>query len=121
MGRMSVIIPAIIIMMATGILGLDVLKIDILKNRYEGVEFTHGAHVEYVDDCSRCHHFSEEPVKCTTCHEIINLYTYKGSKRSAGIGLKGAYHGLCLGCHREIGGPVGCEDCHVRKKVTQTK
>lgn len=110
------IIGAIVI--ATGVFGLDVIKIEILKNRYEGVEFNHGAHVGYVGDCSRCHHFTQEPVKCATCHEVVNVYTYKGSKRGSGIGLKGAYHRLCLGCHKEMGGPVGCEDCHVRKKAS---
>ncbi len=120
MGRTFVIIFAVI-MVATGVLGLDVIKIEILKNRYEGIEFTHGAHVNYVGDCSQCHHFSQEQVRCTTCHEVINVYTYKGSKRGAGIGLKGAYHGLCLGCHKEMGGPIGCEDCHVRKRVNQAR
>ena len=116
-GRFLILIIGVIAI-ATGVFGLEVIKIDLLKKRYESVEFNHGAHINYVDDCSRCHHYTQEPVKCIECHEIIEVYTYKGKKRGKGIGLKGAYHGLCLGCHKEMGGPVGCEDCHVRKKTS---
>ena len=32
--------------------------------------------------------------------------------------LKEAYHGQCIGCHREIEmGPTGCMDCHVKRAV----
>ena len=30
------------------------------------------------------------------------------------VGLKGAYHLKCMGCHQEMGAPTGCQDCHPR-------
>lgn len=95
--------------------GLDYLKLDSLRNLYEAVEFSHGAHVEYVGgDCKTCHHHAEEPLPCRECHEPIVVYRYKGPERKSSLGLKGAYHGQCLKCHRDMGGPTGCEDCHPR-------
>jgi hypothetical protein len=32
------------------------------------------------------------------------------------LGLKGAYHLNCTGCHTKMGGPTGCLDCHPRTK-----
>ncbi|GEM_PF-1466575 len=98
-----------------GAYGLDYLKLDSLRNLYEAVEFSHGAHVEYVGgDCKTCHHYAEEPLPCKECHEPFTVYRYKGAERKTSLGLKGAYHGQCLKCHKEAGGPTGCEDCHPR-------
>jgi len=86
------------------------------ENLYGPVEFPHSDHFDYADDCSVCHHHSEgKTVSCAKCHEPFKVYHYKGAKRINGLGLKGAYHARCIGCHKEEGGPVGCTECHKRK------
>lgn len=92
----------------------EVITLDSLAKRYVPVEFTHQEHIEFAEDCSRCHHHSEEPLACSECHEPLKVYRYRGVERKTGLGLKGAYHGLCLGCHKEAEAPVGCTDCHER-------
>ena len=99
----------------------ETITMDILINRYGSVEFSHGYHAEIADDCSSCHHHSEEgsTPACGECHEPITIYHYEGAQRGPSIGLKGAYHRQCLGCHQEMeSGPVGCTDCH-EKEGTQ--
>lgn len=99
----------------------ETITMDMLINRYGSVEFSHGYHAEIADDCSSCHHHSEEgsTPACGECHEPITVYQYHGSQRETSIGLKGAYHRQCLGCHQEMeSGPVGCTDCH-EKEGTQ--
>jgi len=93
----------------------DVMSLDSLMKRYGPVEFSHEDHMEVAEDCSFCHHHSEEPVACSECHEPIAVYHYKGSARKTGLGLKGAYHGLCVRCHKDSEAPTGCTDCHAKK------
>ena len=84
---------------------------------YEPVRFMHSKHANVLKDCSICHHRmpredgdkygepvsmlqlqekEQEPVSCSVCHDLPfdpkNLHT---------PGLKGAYHQLCMDCHRE--------------------
>ena len=95
----------------------ETIEIKELKNLYGPVEFPHSDHFDYADDCSVCHHHSEgKTISCKVCHKPFKVYKYEGSKRINGLGLKGAYHGRCLGCHKEEGGPVGCTECHERAK-----
>ena len=94
----------------------ETITINKLKNLYSEVEFPHSDHFDYADDCSTCHHHSDEPVSCVKCHKPIKVYRYEGIKRKTGLGLKGAYHKRCIGCHKESSGPVGCTDCHDRVK-----
>jgi hypothetical protein len=99
----------------------ETLTLDILINRYGSVEFSHGYHAEMTGDCSSCHHHSAEgsTPACGECHEAITVYHYSGVQREPSIGLKGAYHRQCMGCHQEMeSGPVGCTDCH-EKEDTQ--
>jgi len=99
----------------------ETLTLDILINRYGSVEFSHGYHAEMTGDCSSCHHHSAEgsTPACGECHEAITVYHYSGVQRGPSIGLKGAYHRQCMGCHQEMeSGPVGCTDCH-EKEGTQ--
>lgn len=99
----------------------ETITLDILSKRYGPVEFSHRYHAEMAGDCVSCHHHSEKgsTPACGECHEPITVYHYKGSERETGIGLKGAYHRQCLGCHKEMeSGPVGCTDCH-EKEVTK--
>ena len=84
---------------------------------YEPVRFMHSKHANVLQDCTICHHrmpreeedrygtpvsmqqFKEtmtEPVSCGECHaEPFN------AKDLGTPGLKGAYHQLCMDCHRE--------------------
>jgi uncharacterized paraquat-inducible protein A len=99
----------------------ETLTLDILSERYGPVEFSHGYHAGMAGDCTSCHHHSEEgsTPACGECHEPITVYHYNGAQRVTSIGLKGAYHNQCIGCHKEIeSGPVGCTDCH-EKEVTK--
>ena len=96
----------------------ETLTLDSLVKEYGPVEFSHGYHAEMIGDCASCHHHSPEgsTPACSECHEPIEVYHYLGAQRITSIGLKGAYHQLCLGCHKEMeSGPVGCTDCHERK------
>ena len=113
---LSLLAAVLVIPLAKGGGSSDTIVIKGLEKLYGPVEFSHGDHEELAEDCSSCHHHSDEPLACGECHEPISVYHYKGKERKAGIGLKGAYHGLCIGCHKENeSGPVGCTDCHAKK------
>jgi hypothetical protein len=118
----------------------DSITIDAIAKYYEPVEFDHAMHTELADDCSVCHHHSTgngtsdiycsrchsdyqelDRVSCQDCHavdsfsaEAINRQGQLDLYHSDMLGLKGAYHQNCLGCHQEMDGPVGCEDCHAK-------
>ncbi len=84
---------------------------------YEAVPFKHEKHLKVVKDCTVCHHrqprekgdrygeplkmtdlrrIQKLPVSCSTCHER------PFNPRQIHVpGLKGAYHQLCLDCHRK--------------------
>lgn len=115
----------------------ETITIDSLSGLYGPVEFNHAGHAEMAY-CSDCHHHTvgapptrwycikchEKPVEvdtvnCEDCHSADRF----GSKYLATLddpelfhkekpGLKGAFHLNCIGCHQEITGPTGCEDCH---------
>lgn len=77
-------------------------------------------HKEETTLCVGCHHLG--PVEkgrnvpaCSTCHTVRNEPS--GSTPT----LLGAYHQMCLGCHREMGYPEekmpqDCAGCHKEKK-----
>jgi len=99
----------------------ETITLDILSKRYGPAEFSHGYHADMADDCASCHHHSPKgsTPACGECHEPIIVYHYEATTKGPDLGLKGAYHGQCMGCHKEMeSGPVGCTDCHA-KKVTQ--
>ena len=98
----------------------ETITLDILSKRYGPVEFSHSYHAEMTGDCVTCHHHSKQGTTpaCGECHEPIIIYHYSSAQRETGIGLKGAYHGQCLGCHTEMeSGPVGCTDCHEKEDI----
>lgn len=81
-------------------------------NKYGKVEFSHRAHAEMSNlagGCVMCHHFNApgEVQNCSECHsperkrENINLPD-----------LKGAFHRLCIDCHKKWSGSTDCETCH---------
>jgi hypothetical protein len=84
-----------------------------LAKTYEPVTFSHRMHCLVAEDCAVCHHHSQagQTPSCTQCHGV------SAASKKAGIpGLKEAYHGQCMGCHREMEmGPTGCTECHARK------
>jgi len=118
----------------------DSVTIDVIAKYYEPVEFDHAMHTDLAEDCSVCHHHSTGTgttdiycsrchgeykelvrVSCQDCHsadtfsaEAINRQGQQDLYHSDMLGLKGAYHQNCLGCHKEMDGPVGCEDCHAK-------
>ncbi len=84
---------------------------------YEPVRFMHRKHAGVIRDCAICHHrqpreegdrygepvtmdrlrtLEQKPVSCAECHG-----TPFDPKRLNTPGLKGAYHLLCINCHRE--------------------
>jgi hypothetical protein len=69
--------------------------------------FVHELHWE-VEDCTGCHHRpATADLRCASCHSID-----PDPARIDVIGLKGAYHGLCLRCHGETGSDASCGLCH---------
>lgn len=124
--------------------GPDTVEIDGMISYYGPVTFDHAMHVELTDqNCAECHHhttgMAPKDVRCLKCHkggEEADLMACGGCHSSKPFspdylaslaadpsiyhldkpGLKGAFHRNCLGCHREMGGPVGCQDCHERNE-----
>lgn len=96
----------------------NVIKMDRLKNigkDYVPVTFTHGLHAKMADmsgGCKMCHHYNPpgKVVSCSNCHELLRKRT-DISKPD----LKGAYHQLCMNCHRQWSRDVGCALCHNQK------
>ncbi len=85
--------------------------LDQLVEVYEEVPFTHADHVDMVDDgCTSCHHHDAPGVyqKCGACHSKALFDAEKMNM----INLKAAYHRQCIECHAEMGGPMGCTECH---------
>ncbi len=69
--------------------------------------FVHELHWE-VEECTGCHQKQATgDLRCVSCH-AANL----DPQRLEVIGLKGAYHGLCLRCHGETGSDTSCGLCH---------
>ena len=83
----------------------EVCTLGHLAKVYEAVRFSHEMHTLVAENCATCHHNSEEgqTPACTECHGTSS-------------GLKDAYHGQCIGCHKKMEmGPVGCTECHMKK------
>ncbi len=122
----------------------DTIQIDSLSHLYNGVNFNHAMHIDIAGGCAVCHHrgpgalaknekcgqchpnAEQEQVKaCRACHPAdpfsaatLRERDSQGSRHHSDIlGLKGAYHQGCTGCHAEMGGPTGCQGCHSRTEV----
>lgn len=122
--------------------GPDTVELDALAQLFEPVNFNHKMHVEVADnDCAKCHHHTTgTPVTnplCIKCHansgeaDVVACRDCHAAKRFEAdylnrleadntiyhvdkVGLKAAYHIRCMGCHKEMGAPLGCQDCHTR-------
>jgi hypothetical protein len=119
----------------------DQVSLDTMAELYDAVEFDHAMHTDLGEDCSACHHHttgtgtidercvschanSDEvaSVGCRDCHASDPFSAEHLNRESQEIyqfhidrpGLKAAYHWNCIGCHEEMDGPTGCEDCHAR-------
>ena len=115
---------------------------DTVEAKRAAVEFQHGRH--FVLACNKCHHTwkgAEPIVGCMTsgCHDLATLPRKEGSKiidkDQAFRYYKNAYHGQCIGCHKQmkqeikqmantlagiegklpVTGPTGCIDCHPKE------
>ena len=118
-----------------------VVVLDSLSNLYEGVSFDHVLHDSYAScvechhhvagrptadpDCISCHRFGAVVgvVDCKSCHltdrfskDLVSATRNLSRYHIDIIGLTGAYHLNCLGCHLSLtAGPTGCLDCHQRR------
>ena len=91
---------------------INMNKLKANEDLYEAVIFSHRAHAEMSEisgGCEMCHHYNPPGniVACDYCHNIDRQRT-DISKPD----LKGAYHRLCINCHREWSKEVSCESCH---------
>lgn len=119
----------------------DLLRLDSLGGPYAEVRFDHRLHVSYAS-CAECHHHlagrpatdptcsgchqsgsSGAVIRCRSCH-LANRFSAEtlasGRNRPRYhidvVGLLGAYHINCLGCHLSLtAGPTGCLECHRRR------
>ncbi len=79
------------------------------------VKFPHAQHAKMVENCKVCHHESPEKEipTCYACHGASADF-----EKKAKLKLVGAYHRMCIGCHRDMGsGPIACNKCHEEKEV----
>ena len=111
---------------------------------FQPFSFYHANHIALIKECSDCHHHATGTLvldpNCARCHQnssAIAVVSCKGCHSSTPfspetiaatraktdryhldrLGLKGAMHKSCIGCHSKEGaGPVGCQDCHTRSK-----
>ena len=96
--------------------GPDVVVMDELEALYVPVKFAHRLHAEMAEisqGCTTCHHYSPTASlhpPCKDCHSSSVIH--ENIKQP---GLKGAYHRLCMGCHREWSNETACEACHIAK------
>ncbi len=84
-------------------------------NTSEYLSVTYGATADFHNimgnkvSCKTCHHNSGDEIHaCKDCHS-----TPFNPEDMNKPGLKGAIHGRCMYCHKEVfGGPEGCKLCH---------
>ncbi len=98
--------------------GPETVKLKSLAAVYEPVTFSHDMHSLVAEDCAVCHHRSPagQTPACSKCH-----HASLDSKKSGPPGLKDAYHGQCIGCHKEMDmGPRGCTECHAKRTARTT-
>jgi hypothetical protein len=115
------------------------IQIDSLSRLYGPVAFDHAMHADMAGGCAVCHHRGPGELaqneRCNTCHPNAATQSVEACqgchsptpfaaadirRRDSEIhrhhrdvlGLKGAYHLGCMGCHQKMGGPTGCQDCH---------
>jgi len=126
----------------------DEVEIDALSHLYEKITFAHKIHTDMLsDNCALCHHHTTgkvlEKSSCVKCHKNSSEATTVSCKDchpknrfeaqylkevSADLtryhtdkpGLKAAYHLKCMGCHKTMGAPTGCQDCHKKNDAGES-
>lgn len=94
----------------------ETLKLGHLAKVYQPLTFSHETHSMMAEDCATCHHHTPTGATpaCGKCHSASMT-----SKTSGAPPLKDAYHGQCIGCHKDIGaGPTGCTQCHTKAEMS---
>jgi cytochrome c553 len=84
----------VLIMMILAFVAVNVaIAADVVtyENKKGTVTFDHKAHGEKLGDCAKCH--EGEPAKIA-------------------VDKAGAHKDTCKSCHKEMGGPTKCNDCH---------
>ena len=110
--------------------------------QFKPFSFDHAAHIQLIKECSDCHHHTTGTLvvdqRCVKCHANSSptaVVSCKGCHSSTPfspetlaakhtdkerfhldkLGLKGAMHQSCIGCHsKQAAGPVDCQGCHPR-------
>jgi hypothetical protein len=123
----------------------DTITLNANGKAYLPFSFNHAKHIQDIKECSDCHHHTtgtlvtdancvrchanSSPtavVSCKGCHSATPFSPEVVAEKKAHpqryhldkMGLKGAMHTNCLGCHKKQGaGPVGCKECHKRTKA----
>ncbi|MBW2520101.1 MAG: cytochrome c3 family protein [Deltaproteobacteria bacterium] len=86
----------VIMMMLLAFVGVNVAIADdvvVYENSKGNVTFNHKEHQDRLGDCAKCH--EGEPAKIEVNKEFA--------------------HGFCKDCHKEMNGPVKCNDCHKKE------
>jgi hypothetical protein len=115
------------------------VTVDIMADEYQGATFPHRKIVKALSEktktsklaaafhrgssetlCMGCHHNSPPsltPPRCVSCHNLNKEGAADGRP-----GLKGAYHGQCIGCHQQMKiekpGATDCTECHKESDKT---
>ncbi len=100
--------------------GPDVVLLNQLSSEYVPVIFAHQLHAQMTQmsgGCAICHHHNSANriMACRECHSASH------PESLAKPGLKGAYHRLCLNCHREWSHETQCSVCHARRTANSTR
>jgi len=123
----------------------DTLPLNSQGKLYESFQFDHARHIKLTRECSGCHHHTagtlvEDPncirchrnsgenkvVRCRGCHlaDPFSAASLREKNSNPNMyhldkpGLKGAMHQNCIGCHKKVAkAPIGCTECHKRKKA----
>ncbi len=115
------------------------VEIDAMVDQYEAAEMPHRKIVQALTEkmrdnslaavfhtrqetlCAGCHHNSPpslNPPGCASCHPAGKAVSESGRP-----GLKGAYHGQCIGCHQQMGlekpAATDCKACHEKRNNSQ--
>jgi len=112
---------------------------------FQPFAFNHAKHITMIKECADCHHHTTGTLvlneNCVRCHKNSSptaIVSCKGCHSATPfspqeladkridqkrfhldkIGLKGAMHQGCIGCHqKQAAGPTGCQECHPRSKA----
>lgn len=123
----------------------DSITLNSTGKLFQPFQFNHAKHIQDIKECSDCHHHTTGTLvqnpKCVKCHSNSSptaVVSCKGCHSSTPfspetlaekrtekqrfhldkMGLKGAMHQNCIGCHTKMAaGPTGCQDCHPRSKA----